>query len=104
MSCLCNIGHLPSVPDCITSSATRLPSTMARSPRYAIGGATAATFYVEPLLTFDLDVFVALPHVGTNVLSLGPLTPPEILAHQVEPRVEQVERCSEGNVPLTVEM
>lgn len=25
--------------------------------RYAIGGAMAATFYVEPLLTFDLDVF-----------------------------------------------
>jgi hypothetical protein len=29
--------------------------------RYAIGGAMGATFYVEPLLTFDLDVFVALP-------------------------------------------
>ena len=28
--------------------------------RYVIGGAMAATFYVEPLLTFDLDVFVAL--------------------------------------------
>jgi len=27
--------------------------------RYAIGGAMAATFYVEPLLTFDLDVFFA---------------------------------------------
>jgi hypothetical protein len=26
--------------------------------RYAIGGAMGATFYVEPLLTFDLDVFV----------------------------------------------
>ena len=25
--------------------------------RYAIGGALGATFYVEPLLTFDLDVF-----------------------------------------------
>jgi hypothetical protein len=26
--------------------------------RYAIGGAMAATFYPEPFLTFDLDVFV----------------------------------------------
>jgi len=26
--------------------------------RYAIGGAMAATFYTEPVLTFDLDVFV----------------------------------------------
>ena len=29
--------------------------------RYAIGGAMGATFYVEPVLTFDLDVFVLLP-------------------------------------------
>jgi len=29
--------------------------------RYAIGGAMAATFYTEPVLTFDLDVFVLLP-------------------------------------------
>ena len=29
--------------------------------RYAIGGAMGATFYVEPLLTFDLDVFVVCP-------------------------------------------
>ena len=31
---------------------------MASFTRYAIGGAIGATFYVEPLLTFDLDVFV----------------------------------------------
>ena len=41
--------------------------------RYAIGGAMAATFYAEPLLTFDLDVFVALPEFGTGLLSLAPL-------------------------------
>ena len=29
--------------------------------RYAIGGAMAATFYAEPALTFDLDIFVLLP-------------------------------------------
>ena len=28
--------------------------------RYAIGGAIAATFYMEPVLTHDLDVFVSL--------------------------------------------
>lgn len=28
---------------------------------YAIGGAMAAVFYVEPVATFDLDVFVLLP-------------------------------------------
>lgn len=29
--------------------------------RYAIGGAMAATFYAEPVVTFDLDIFVVLP-------------------------------------------
>ena len=41
--------------------------------RYAIGGAMGATFYVEPLLTFDLDVFVVLPRAGGGLLSLAPL-------------------------------
>lgn len=41
--------------------------------RYAIGGAMGATFYVEPLLTFDLDVFVVLPQSAGDVLSLAPL-------------------------------
>jgi hypothetical protein len=41
--------------------------------RYAIGGAMGATFYVEPLLTFDLDVFVILPQHAGNLLSLAPL-------------------------------
>src|SRR6266498_3951044 len=41
--------------------------------RYAIGGAMGATFYVEPLLTFDLDVFVILPKDAGNLLSLAPL-------------------------------
>ncbi len=29
--------------------------------RYAIGGAVAATRYIEPIQTFDLDIFVVLP-------------------------------------------
>src|SRR5947207_3968826 len=33
----------------------------------------AATFYVEPLLTFDLDVFVALPQTPGGLLRLAPL-------------------------------
>jgi hypothetical protein len=40
--------------------------------RYAIGGAMGAMFYVEPLLTFDLDVFIVLPQRGT-LLTLEPL-------------------------------
>jgi hypothetical protein len=41
--------------------------------RYAIGGAMGATFYVEPLLTFDLDVFVLLPANVGDLISLAPL-------------------------------
>lgn len=32
-----------------------------------------ATFYVEPLLTFDLDVFAFLPHGTAGLVSLAPL-------------------------------
>ena len=38
--------------------------------RYAIGGAMAATFYTEPVLTFDLDVFVLLHPASTGLVSL----------------------------------
>lgn len=41
--------------------------------RYAIGGAMAATFYVEPFLTFDLDVFVLLQPTTTGLISLAPI-------------------------------
>jgi hypothetical protein len=41
--------------------------------RYAIGGAMGATFYVEPVLTFDLDIFVILPQTAPGLLSLEPL-------------------------------
>ena len=40
---------------------------------YAIGGAVAATFYTEPVLTFDLDVFVELPASEGGLVSLSPL-------------------------------
>jgi hypothetical protein len=41
--------------------------------RYAIGGAMAATFYTEPFLTFDLDVFVLLQPSTTGLISLAPI-------------------------------
>lgn len=41
--------------------------------RYAIGGAIAATFYVEPVSTFDLDIFFALAGPAPEFLSLSPL-------------------------------
>ena len=41
--------------------------------RYAIGGAMGATFYIEPLLTFDLDIFVLLPRTKAGLLTLAEL-------------------------------
>jgi len=42
--------------------------------QYAIGGAVAATFYVEPATTFDVDVFVALkPAPGQSLITLDPI-------------------------------
>ncbi len=40
---------------------------------YAIGGAMAAIFYAEAVLTYDLDVFVALPQTSGGLLTLAPL-------------------------------
>ena len=41
--------------------------------RYAIGGAVGAIFYMEPFLTYDLDVFVLLPETGSGLLTLSPI-------------------------------
>lgn len=41
--------------------------------RYAIGGAVGAIFYMEPFLTYDLDVFVLLPQTAGGLLTLGPI-------------------------------
>jgi hypothetical protein len=41
--------------------------------RYAIGGAVGAIFYMEPFLTFDLDVFVLLPQTAGGLLTLEPI-------------------------------
>jgi len=42
--------------------------------KYAIGGAVGATFYLEPLATADVDIFVMLPTaLGSSLLSLAPI-------------------------------
>ena len=38
--------------------------------KYAIGGAVGASFYLEPMATVDLDVFVALPLTRGGLISL----------------------------------
>ena len=39
---------------------------------YAIGGGIAAIFYVEPLLTYDLDIFF-IPSIEEGLATLSPL-------------------------------
>lgn len=41
--------------------------------RYAIGGAIAATFYVEPVSTFDLDVFFVFNEQANDLVLLAPI-------------------------------
>lgn len=42
--------------------------------RYAIGGAVGATFYLEPVATLDVDVFIVFRHHANNpLLSLQPI-------------------------------
>jgi hypothetical protein len=40
---------------------------------YAIGGGIAALFYIEPVATFDLDVFIILPESSSPLISLSPI-------------------------------
>ncbi len=48
--------------------------------RYAIGGAMGALFYIEPTVTFDLDIFVVLPETPSGLVTLTPLY--EALRHR----------------------
>jgi hypothetical protein len=41
--------------------------------RYAIGGAVAATRYIEPIQTFDLDIFFIFPLSKSGFISLSPV-------------------------------
>ena len=39
--------------------------------KYAIGGAVAATFYIEPTATYDIDIFISFENVpGSSLASL----------------------------------
>lgn len=42
---------------------------------YAIGGGIAALFYIEPFLTYDLDIFITLPpkEKGKKLIVLSPI-------------------------------
>lgn len=40
--------------------------------QYAIGGAVGATFYLEPVATLDIDIFVSFQQTGT-LLTLSPI-------------------------------
>jgi hypothetical protein len=42
--------------------------------RYAIGGAVGSIFWLEPITTKDVDVFVMLPtSTGGSLFTLGPI-------------------------------
>ena len=42
--------------------------------RYAIGGAVGATFYLEPIATLDIDIFVPIgPRPGQQIATLAPI-------------------------------
>jgi hypothetical protein len=41
--------------------------------KYAIGGAIAATFYMEPVLTYGLDVFVSLSVSADSLVLFSPI-------------------------------
>jgi len=40
---------------------------------YAIGGGIAGLFYTEPVLTYDLDVFILLTQAPGKLISLSPI-------------------------------
>jgi hypothetical protein len=40
---------------------------------YAVGGAFALSFYTEPIVTFDVDVFVFVPNADSPLVSLAPI-------------------------------
>ena len=39
--------------------------------RYAIGGAVGATFYLEPISTLDVDVFIAFKPQQESIIVCG---------------------------------
>jgi hypothetical protein len=58
--------------------------------RYAIGGAVGAIFWLEPMLTKGLDVFVALPTSSGGLLTLSAIYD-YLLARGYQPRGQHIE-------------
>jgi len=57
---------------------------------YAIGGGIAALFYIEPVTTFDLDIFIIMPdEQSKQLLSLSPVYT-WLDKHGYKPQKEQV--------------
>ena len=56
---------------------------------YAIGGGIAALFYIEPVATFDLDIFIVPPESTTPLVSLSPIYS-WLEKHGYKPLKEQV--------------
>jgi hypothetical protein len=56
---------------------------------YAIGGGIAALFYIEPVATFDLDIFIVLPASSGPLVSLSPIYS-WLAARGYKPSKEQV--------------
>ncbi len=56
---------------------------------YAIGGGIAALFYIEPVTTFDLDIFIVMPESSGPLISLSPIYS-WLEAHGYRPSKEQV--------------
>jgi hypothetical protein len=58
--------------------------------RYAIGGAIGSIFWIEPVTTKDVDVFVSLPKSpGGSLLTLGPIYE-YLLARGFQPRGQHI--------------
>jgi hypothetical protein len=58
--------------------------------RYAIGGAIGSIFWIEPVTTKDIDVFVTLPtSPGSSLLTLGPIYE-YLLARGFQPRGQHI--------------
>ena len=59
--------------------------------RYAVGGAVGAIFWLEPMQTKDLDIFVVLPTShGGSLLTLGPIYD-YLLARGYQPRGQHIQ-------------
>ncbi len=41
--------------------------------RYAVAGGMAALFYIEPVTTFDLDIFILIHQKTGSIISLSPI-------------------------------